>query len=341
MSVNKTVENVYLRHDAVQLTRKHFWRLLGMTLLVSLITVGLEYLQTWLVGLLNAPTGAASAETLVAATPTAASSALGAVFNLIYAVVTALITSGLALGYIAQFISAGRGGVPKVFGVFKRMRYCLKSWGLDLLISLKLLLWMLPGLITGIVGAELSIHGYTGIANWVIFAGFALMFGLVIPASLRYSLASYTMADEPDRGIRECITLSKGLMKDRKWQYFKLGVPMILKMIGMIYAVSFAGALVIMLLGLMENPYVMDILVYLALLSCIYFALQLNMAYALFYLKRREPVADAPEAAEASESPDAPETADVVESPEAPAESPEDSPEDISPETKEEKENEQ
>lgn len=366
MSVNKTVENVYLRHDAVKLTRKHFWRLLGMTLVVSLVATGLEYLLVWLGELLIAPIGVASAESLLAEAPTAASSAIFYVVNLVFALVSALFASGLNLGYNAQLIDAGRGGVPRVFGVFKRMRYCLKGWGLELLIGLKVFWWMLPGLVTVIVGAELEIYGYSAIANWVIIAGIGLLFGLAIPAALRYSLAPYIMADEPDRGIRECVTLSKGLMKDRKWQYFKLGVPMILKMIGLMYAIIFAGALIISLIGLIEHLYLLDILVYLALLPCVYFGLQMNMVYVLFYLKRREPAADEPvsywlrkeepqsaqpvsawlEATPASApapadeaAPEAAESAEASESIEAPAESCEDSPEDISPETNEEEEN--
>ena len=363
MSVNKTVENVYLRHDAVELTRKHFWRLLGMMLVIGLLSVGLEHLLVWLGKLLNAPIDSATAETLIAASPTASNSALVFVVNLIFTFVSSLFASGLSLGHNAQLINAGRGGVPKVFGVFKRMRYCLKGWCLELLIGLKALLWMLPGLVLVITGAELQSYGESAIANWVVLAGLVLMLSLFIPAILRYSLAHYLMADEPDRGIRECITLSKELMKGRKWQYFKLGVPMLLKMIGVFYAASLVFSLVIVAIG-SSASLAAQIIVLIAMLlviaaPCIYFGLQMDMAYVLFYLKRREPAADAPVSYWLKDhSTDDPAQAapvsnwlrehtatdiasadnEAADSPEAPEESAEDSPVDISPETNEEKE---
>ena len=364
MSIENTVENVYLRHNAVQLTRKHFWRLLGMSIILFLVTGSLEYLFTRLGELLSVQVGSVTAETLVAATNPAPLSLRAFVFNLVYMVVSSLIVGGLYLGYVAQFISAGRGNVPKVFGVFKRMRYCLKGWGLSLLIGLKTLLWMLPGLVLLFMGAEMQIYGNSGFANWVLLAGIVLMFGLVIPAALRYSLAYSIMADEPDRGIRDCITLSKGLMKDRKWQYFKLGMPMVLKIIGVFYAASLVSSLVLVSISTVSSPaaplIVLAIMLLVIAVPISYFELQMSMVYALFYLKRRETNPDAPvsywlrdhskddpaQAApvsywlrEHTATEIEPADQETSEAPEAPAGSIVDSAEDIAPETNEEKEN--
>ena len=38
---NLTVENVYIRHNAKLLTNKHFWKLLGMTLIIAAVVFGL------------------------------------------------------------------------------------------------------------------------------------------------------------------------------------------------------------------------------------------------------------------------------------------------------------
>lgn len=309
MSVNQTVENVYLRQEASQITRKHFWRIIAMSAIVYALTALAEYLLTRLGDLLMADEvqsviSAASAymnsERISSVEPMLAAWAdlfLSPKFwgiNLAFMILTGLLSSGLLLGYTTQLIDTGRGGMPKVLGVLGRMRYCLKGWGLGLWTGLKTILWLLPGLGLIILGAELQMYDLFELGNWVIIAGTVLMFALVIQALLRYSQATHIMADEPDRGIRECVTFSKGMMKNRKWQYFRLGVPVILRMTGVALAVGFAGEFILSLAGLEADLLAMQILQVIINISGIYFLLQLDVLYALFYIKQREPAADAP-----------------------------------------------
>lgn len=309
MSVNQTVENVYLRQEAAQITRRHFWRLLGMSAIVYALTALAEYLLTQLGDLVMAKEVQAvltavssymnaehihSTDTMVTAWADLFLSPKFWGVNLVFIIVIGLLNGGLNLGYITQLIDTGRGGVPRVMGVFSRMRYCLKAWGLRLWTGLKLVLWMLPGVGLLILGAELQLYELYEAGNLVMIIGMVLLFALVIRALLRYSQAMHLLADEPDRGVRECVSHSKGMMKNRKWQYFKLSIPVILRMTGVGLAVSLVGELILAAAGLDADRLAMQILQVIISLSGIYFLLQMNVLFTLFYLKQREPAADAP-----------------------------------------------
>ena len=378
MSINQTVENVYLRQDAVRLTRKHFWRLLGMLLLIVLIAGVLDTGLTALGDLLllkesqdvidaaiafTQENRISSANTLLEAQTNLLTSPKYLLFNLAFILITGLVSSALGLGRHAQMLNAARGGKPRILGVFCRMRQCLKSWLLSLWVTLKLGLWAIPGLI--LISADTALWQGAS-SNWLTAIGIGLVLGLVIPAALRYCLATFILADDPDRGVRECVTLSKGLMAGRKWQCFKLGVPAVLKMLCVAYGSMIVMALVATILGSSGATAASILLVVLALLMLVavtglvvYFSIQFDLAYALFYLKRREPVAgavsywlrdqpkeDPAKAAPVSywlrdhaEAAPAPAAQEAPESPDAPAESPADTPEDTAPKTNEEKEN--
>ena len=309
MSVKQTVENVYLRQDAVQLTRSHFWRLLGMTLLLFGLTAALHQMLTLLGNTLlaaeiralsDATEQYASSSRMTSYEPVSAAaraivtSPKFLLMNLLWFIVTGLFSGGLRLGYNLQLIDTGRGGVPRVLGIFSRMRFCLKAWGLDLWTGLKIVLWLLPGIGVILLGAELALYNLDTLGTVLIYAGIILLFVLVIQASLRYSQAAFILADEPDRRIRDCVQFSAGLMKGRKGQFFKLCVPPLLKAAGLMLAVSLVGSLVLVALGLYESYAAAEILGVVAAVSIVYFLLQLEMVCALFYLKLREPAPDVP-----------------------------------------------
>lgn len=379
MSVNQTVENVYLRQGAVQLTRKHFWHLLGMMLVITLVTCALDMGMTALGDLITRPetdaavtaiSSYAASETITSSAPmTEAVSKVFAspkfwLFNLVYIILNSLVSSGLALGRHAQLIAAGRGEKPRVLGGFSRMRHCFKAWRLELWVGLKVLLWLLPGFLVLLLGIEMQVYDHEALATPLILAGIGLMIGLVIPALLRYSLSTFILADEPDRGVRDCVNFSKGLMEGRKWQYFKLGVPMFLKCFGVCYVAMMVFSLIGAAIGTEPIDTVATIVILLMLLILgllvFYFSMQFDLVCALFYLKRRKlhssvyesswvdtlAKADPAEAAPISAWLEEHTATDIesaeeeaAESTDAPEESEEDSPEDTSPETNEEKTN--
>lgn len=309
MSVAQTVENVYVRQNAIQLTRRFFWRLLGMAVIVYAAVNGLNYLLTLLGDALMAP----EIEALLAAQPTIAqrmtsydpmleallsmfSSPKFLLYNFLCIIVTELLSNGLTMGRLRQQICTGRGESPRVPGVFQQMRFCLKAWGLNLWMGLKIMLWALPGLAVFFTGAALQASNadFSVPGSLLGWGGLLLMFILTIRAALNYSQAAHLLADEPERTIRDCIAFSTGLMKGRKWQYFKVGIPPILKAAGIFLAVYTVIGLPLGLAGLTANPLAARLPDLTASLAAVYFILQLDMVYALYYLKLREPVEEKP-----------------------------------------------
>ncbi|MBQ7840046.1 MAG: DUF975 family protein [Lachnospiraceae bacterium] len=120
---------------------------------------------------------------------------------LVYLVVTILIS--LLLGtiqfgyyvYSLKVFKQEETGIGELFSYFPMM---LKIFGLSLWIGLFTLLWSCLCYIPGII------------------------------AALRYSQAFYVLAENPDKGIRECVNESKELMRGRLWEYFVLELSFIL-----------------------------------------------------------------------------------------------------------------
>lgn len=359
MSIELTVENVCLRQEAVQKTRKHFCRLLGMMLVILLCTglldTGLTALGDFITGpeteaAVAAISSYAGSEGITSTAPMAEAVAKVFtspkfwLFNLFYIVVTSLVTHGMELGRHVQLLAAGRGDKPKVLGGFSRMRYCFKAWRLTIWIAIKVFLWALPGLACLLIGAELQTYGQLALGDIMIFAGVGLLPALTIRAGLSYCMSTFILADEPDRGVRECVTLSKGLMQYRRWQAFKLGMPMILKMIGVVYVSMMVFSLIGAAIGTAPASAVASVVILLMLLALglpiAYFGLQFDLVNALFYLKRRAPADKSTSywLRDHTDADTAPAEQDASESPNAPAESPVDPPEDTVPENTEEKE---
>jgi len=76
--------------------------------------------------------------------------------------------------------------------LFSKMSIFLKSWGLNFMMVLFIVLWMLLLVIPGII------------------------------AALRYSMAKYIMAENTDAGVFEAINKSKEMMKGHKMELFVL-----------------------------------------------------------------------------------------------------------------------
>lgn len=302
MSVNRTVENVYMRQEAAQLTRRHFWPLLGMTLIINFIQNWLDKGLTAIGDQLMGPEietfttqynhlltsgKITSSQPLLQAFEDLLFSPKFLLFNLLFIILTSLVSTGLHLGRRQQLIDTAQGGIPQIRGVFRMVRYCLKAWAVDVWGWLKAILWMLPGAGVMIVGGELMLYGWAELSNAVLIIGMGLMCGLFIPALLRYALSAYILADDPHRGVRECVNCSVGLMNDRKWQFFKLGVPVLLKAMLASLAAELIGTLLFSAVNL-DYTVITYIETLLAWAATIYFVLQLDMLCALFYLHRRD-----------------------------------------------------
>lgn len=280
-----TVENVYIRHQAKELVRRHFWKLLGMALIVC----ALMYL-VWAGGLalLTLLPGANTTVTTSATYVGANVSGTGVAFTLAFIalfLIVALLGCGLTLGLTSALLSLCRGEDVTVGSVFSRMNQCLKAVGLALWVSLKTYLWALPAYALVIVA--LLVPNKTVLALLPIVS-VVVMIALVAPAALRYMLSTYILADKPDTGVFECVRQSKALMQGRKWQAFKLPVPPLLALYGLMLVIILAFSLLTSLLvstsvAVVAVASIVMILAVLAL--ALYFGLRVALGYCLFYLK--------------------------------------------------------
>lgn len=312
MSKNPTVENVFLRHSAAFQTRWRFWRLLGITAIVYVITYKLPVDLTALGDILmqseiqefitqyhrvvNASALTAT-DPFVQATTALFLSPKYLLFNLFFVLATGLINSGLYLGRTREILNTTRGLNPEVFGVFWQMNHCVKAWGVLLWSDIKAILWALPGGIVMSIGIVMLLDGMCELGAALQIIGLACACALSIPARLRYSLASLILADDTDRGIRECVKLSARMMKGRKWQYVRLMLPGIIKFVLAIFAAVLFFSLVLSFFGV-ENWQDFPLYELLVMLSASYFLIQVDMTQALFYLKRCNapvPVVDEPQ----------------------------------------------
>ncbi|HJB92027.1 MAG TPA: DUF975 family protein [Candidatus Eisenbergiella merdigallinarum] len=120
-----------------------------------------------------------------------------AFISMILAVVLTLLAATIQFGYYVYCLKVFKHeetGVGELFGYFSLF---LKIFGLSLWIALFVWLWSLLCFIPGII------------------------------AGLRYSQAFFILAENPEKGIRECVNESKLLMSGRLWEFFVLQLSFI------------------------------------------------------------------------------------------------------------------
>ena len=286
---NLTVENVYTRQSAKELTKKHFWKLLGMMGLISLIIIAVVFGGMFLLALV---TGADLTTTMTTSSyyaPPMPPVSFWVGYILLSLVIT-LVSSGLTLGMTSAMIDLCRGHEDVTIGrVFGHMGQCLKAMGLDLWIGLKVFLWMLPGyavvMLCAVIGASSDSAELTAL---LAFVGVIAIFALVIPAAFRYMLAHHVLADQPDCGVFECVRQSKEMMAGHKWQAFKLVIPVILIMYGVMLAALLVIGLIVSAVGEAGaiGAVVSLLLTILPFCLTLFYSVRIAMCYCLFYLKR-------------------------------------------------------
>ena len=308
---NLSVENIYTRQKAKELTKKNFWRLLGMMLLTGAIVCGLMYGGIALLSYLTevqwvTTTQAYSYQAEINPASIGAEFVIGFVVLMI---VVSLLGVGLNLGLTRALTDVARDAekVP-VRRVFSRMKYCLKGLGLGIWVGFKIMLWALPGMLVMMAVTVFIVTSANAEAADLLAGNEAelltlsimpllmmiLIFSLVIPAALRYYLSNYVLADEPTTGVFECVRKSKAMMKGHKWQLFKLTIPYLLKMYGWMFLIVIVLSIV---MGVTLNvqadvvsivSVVITVIGYVLLLwKLLAYALRSQVAYCVFYLKRK------------------------------------------------------
>ena len=190
----------------------------------------------------------------------------GIVTMLILSAVAWLVTPVLSVGMTHWTLERLRGQDLPVSAVFSRLRIFLKSIGLRLLIVLKVLLWMLPGLavfLFSVIPLMRANPGNSGelvsavnISFHLVSAGMIAMIVLGVMGYLYYAMAEFILADEPEERILSCARRSKMLMKGRRsvlmslWLSFLLWYLLILMVSSMVAGIAGAViALVLQMLG--------------------------------------------------------------------------------------------
>ena len=202
-----------------------------------------------------------------------------------------LITPCLSLGMYKWLLDRLQGLEDPVSTVFCRVRLFFRAIGLQLLVILKVLLWMLPGIAVMVFILMPAFRSADPRAQLAALQqGYSMMLPImllmIVPgamAALRYALSEYIMADIPESGILFSIRRSKEMMRERKKYLFFLMMSFLLWYLAELLVSSFlsgvASLVFQMLAGLAISVY----------MSC---------SIAAFYLHLKE-------AEEKHESPDA------------------------------------
>lgn len=144
-----------------------------------------------------------------------------------------ILAPALTAGMQAYMMGLLKNQPGEISSVFCRLKYFLKALGLNLLVGLKTCLWAVPGMAIAIGGTAVafgvSSNGDAAVSLMMVFmiVGYVLMFWLMIAAILRYAMAPYAFAQEPQTGVVACVNRSKEIMKGRKGQLFGLELSFI------------------------------------------------------------------------------------------------------------------
>lgn len=118
-------------------------------------------------------------------------------FSMLSMIYILLVTGALELGITLFFLASFRNYQTKETDIFLGFEKFGKAMGLMLFQSLFIFLWSLLFIVPGII------------------------------AAFRYSQAFFIMADDPNKGIRECMNESKFMMKGNKGKLFVLWLSFI------------------------------------------------------------------------------------------------------------------
>lgn len=165
-------------------------------------------------------------------------------FMALSSAITLLLGPVLGLGFSHTLLKALRREEISYSTVLARLPLFFKAVGLDVMVALRVFLWMLPGWGVSLLGAVIMLY-LPSLGMLVMVAAVVLMFVLMIRAMYRYRLASYVLADAPQTGINAAIRRSKEIMKGRKMELFSLEVSFV----GWYLAVNLIQMFTLMLLG--------------------------------------------------------------------------------------------
>lgn len=149
-----------------------------------------------------------------------------------------------------------RGAQADAMDLFARVRCFFKAILLQIMMSVKMILWGLPGFAVMVLGAVLFITGKGSTSGFTFMysMGLALMMALMIRANLHYALAPILMADIPEKSAWSCLKESIAMMRRRVMQLLSVIVSFVLYMllvdlvVNLFAGISYPVALIVNLL---------------------------------------------------------------------------------------------
>ena len=118
--------------------------------------------------------------------------------SLLLSLAATLVIGFIQMGYTAYTLRVVNRQPAGINDLFAYARYCLKIWGLTIVMGVFVMLWSLLFWVPGVI------------------------------AYYRYSQALYILAENPEKGIMDCINESKAMMYGHKMDKFVLDLSFIL-----------------------------------------------------------------------------------------------------------------
>ncbi len=192
-------------------------------------------------------------------------------FMALTAGVSLIFSPVLTLGFYHTLLKTLRREEIGVSDVLARLPLFFKAIGLNLMVGLRIFVWMLPGFLLMLCGSAALLMG-SGLGTLLMIAGVVVTAVFTIRANFSYYLSAFIMADAPETGIRAAIARSREVMNGRRMELFLLD----LSFIGWQLLLSIAQAL---LLGMLGNVIGMT----LGMFASLFLQLYMYMAQAAFY----------------------------------------------------------
>jgi hypothetical protein len=142
------------------------------------------------------------------------------IISLIFLVVNFIISTWIQFGYNIFCMKLSNRDSSVSYGdLFPSASFCLKAIGLQLMISLLILLFCLPMIILTIAGL---------VIDSLLLVFLALLTGIpAIIASYSYTQSGLVLIENPSKKVMQCIKESRQMMKGNKLEYFILELSFI------------------------------------------------------------------------------------------------------------------
>lgn len=198
------------KREAKQLMREAKPNYMLVALVYFLLTAGLTYVVTALTG-----------------TGTALGGTLSVFLNILVGLLGLVLSVGLA-GYALRLSRREQAGVGTLFDSFA---FAGRSIGMNILVAIYTFLWMMLvmvcfGIVMGVAAAFLF-DAVPVLGGIIIGVAYIVMMVFVVRIALRYAMANFALAENPDAGASAAIRRSVQIMRGNKGKLFVMQLSFI------------------------------------------------------------------------------------------------------------------